>query len=147
MKILIKDRQRRRHLNKDRIIRASRRILSHLNQPRAELSILFVGDKIMARLNAEYRDVHKTTDVLSFEAAFPAAGGEAQHVLGDVVISVPRAESQAKEYNVGLYEEIHRLLIHGILHLLGYDHKRSVYYASQMKKKEREIFHATQEMD
>ena len=147
MKILIKDRQRRRHLNKDRIIRASRRILSHLNQPKAELSILFVGDKKMARLNAAYRGVHKTTDVLSFEAVIPVKKGEAQHVLGDIVISVPRAEFQAKEYSLGLYEEIRRLLIHGILHLLGYDHERSVYYEKTMKKKEQEIFHATQEMD
>jgi probable rRNA maturation factor len=147
MKILIKDRQRRRHLNKDRIIRASRRILSHLNQPKAELSILFVGDKQMTRLNAEFRGVHRTTDVLSFEAAITATGGEAQNVLGDVVINVPQAELQAKEYNLGVYAEIHRLLVHGILHLLGYDHERSVYYEKQMKKKEREILHATQEMD
>lgn len=101
----------------------------------------------MTRLNAEFRGVHRTTDVLSFEAAISAAGGDGQNVLGDVVINVPQAELQAKEYNLGIYEEINRLLIHGILHLLGYDHERSVYYEKQMKKKEREIFHATQKMD
>lgn len=147
MKILIRNRQRRRPLNNDRIIRASRRILSLLNQPKAELSILFVGDKKMARLNAEFRGVHKSTDVLSFEAAIPAAGDEAQRVLGDIVISVPMAELQAKAYGLGFYEEIRRLLIHGVLHLLGYDHEKSVYRENIMKRKEKEIFHATQEMD
>jgi rRNA maturation RNase YbeY len=147
MKILINDRQRRRPLNKRRIIRVSRRILSLLNQPKAELSILFVGDKKMARLNAKYRGVQKSTDVLSFEAAIPSVGRKGQNILGDIVISVPRAELQAKLYGLGFYEEIHRLLVHGILHLLGYDHEKSVYYGNLMKKKEQEIFHATQEMD
>jgi len=147
MRILIRDRQRRRRLNKDRISRSSRRILTLLDQPKAELSILFVGEKRMTGLNSEYRGIHKSTDVLSFEAAIPEAGGEARNVLGDIVISVPKAEAQAKTNGLGFYEEVRRLLIHGILHLLGYDHERSVYHEKRMKKKEEEIFRATQEMD
>jgi len=147
MKILIRNRQRCRRLDKDRIIRASRRILSHIKQPKAELSILFVGDREMARLNAEYRDLHKTTDVLSFEASVPVKDGEACNLLGDIVISVPKAELQAEAYGLGFYEEINRLLIHGILHLTGYDHERSEYHGRKMRKKEQELFYATQEMD
>lgn len=147
MKILIKDRQRRRRLNKSRITKISRKILLLLNQPNAELSILFVGDKKMTRLNTDYRGIPRSTDVLSFEAAIPASISNTNNVLGDIVICVPMVESQAKAYGFGFYEEIHRLLIHGILHLLGYDHERSVYYGTIMKKKEQELFNATQKMD
>ncbi|RJQ56631.1 MAG: rRNA maturation RNase YbeY [Nitrospiraceae bacterium] len=151
MKILIKDRQRRRPLNKNRVIRVSRGTLSFLNQHKAELSILFVGDREMTRLNSEYRGVHKSTDVLSFPQISGFTPGSSlltpHFVLGDIVISVPKAESQAKASGRGFYDEVRRLLIHGILHLLGYDHEKSAYSATVMKKKEQEIFHATQEMD
>lgn len=147
MKILIRNRQSCRRLDKNRITRVSRRILSHIKLPKAELSILFVGDREMARLNAEYRNVNRTTDVLSFDASVPIKEGDACNVLGDIVISVPKAEIQADAYGLGFYEEIRRLLIHGILHLTGYDHERSQYQERKMRKKEREIFHATQEMD
>ncbi|MBI5739929.1 MAG: rRNA maturation RNase YbeY [Nitrospirae bacterium] len=169
MRILIRDRQRRRRLNKGRISKCSRRILTLLNQPKAELSILFVGEKKMAGLNSEYRGIHKSTDVLSFPQISEKwevrskklkkgnkPGGEfhtshfslltSHFVLGDIVISVPKAEAQAKTNGLGFYQEVRRLLIHGILHLLGYDHERSVYHEKRMKKKEQEIFHATQEM-
>jgi probable rRNA maturation factor len=68
-------------------------------------------------------------------------------LLGDVVISIPRAELQAKTYGWSFYDEIFRLLIHGTLHLLGYDHEKSVYKARLMKKKELEIFNAVKKMD
>lgn len=64
-------------------------------------------------------------------------------LLGDVVISVPKAESQAADAGIGFYDEVRRLLIHGILHLLGYDHAGSYYRARKMRKKEEEIFNAT----
>ena len=100
----------------------------------------------MTRLNAEYRGIHKGTDVLSFEAAIPFAESGAREVLGDIVISVPRAEAQAAAAGRGFYEEVRRLLIHGILHLVGYDHERSAYYERRMKRKEEEIFDATKEV-
>lgn len=139
MEILIRNQQRYKRLNKTRILRAARKILILLEQPLAELSILFVGDRRMTQLNATYRGIHKSTDVLSFEARLPVDDGR---VLGDVVINTHRAALQAKMAGIGFYDEIYRLLIHGILHLLGYDHEGSRHDARIMNKKEQEIFNA-----
>ncbi|KPK33478.1 MAG: hypothetical protein AMK70_09415 [Nitrospira bacterium SG8_35_1] len=138
MMILIRNQQRHRPLNKARIQRTARTILSLLDQSTAELSIFFVGNRKMKQLNADYRGINKVTDVLSFETALPVQhdGGA---ILGDVVINIPRAESQAKEYGTTFYEELFRLLIHGTLHLLGYDHEESYYRARKMRNKEEEL--------
>ncbi|MBI5674237.1 MAG: rRNA maturation RNase YbeY [Nitrospirae bacterium] len=142
MKILIKNLQRRRRLNKAKIIRSVGKILSLLAQPDAELSILFIGDRRMLRLNAAYRGKLKSTDVLSFEADIPFRERDQPPVLGDIVISVPKAESQAEKAGATFYDEVNRLLIHGTLHLLKHDHEGSVYKARLMRKKEKEIFNA-----
>jgi probable rRNA maturation factor len=140
MRILIKNQQRYRRLNKARIIRAVRKILSLLNQPMAELSILFVGDKKMRQLNTTFRGVSKTTDVLSFpQTTSHFSLPTSQFLLGDIVINIPRAASQARESGTGFYKEVYRLLIHGILHLLGYEHEKSRHRARVMKKKEEEL--------
>ena len=147
MKVLIKNQQRHWPLNKTKIIKKTRQIPSLLEQPNAELSILFVGERKMLQLNTVYRGICRTTDVLSFEAKIPIRQSEASNVLGDVVINIPKAESQAKTSGTGFYDEIYRLLIHGILHLMGYDHEDSRHKARIMRKKEQEIFHATEKMD
>jgi probable rRNA maturation factor len=150
MKILIINRQRHRSLDKTKIIKAAHNILSLLDQSRhtgTELSILFVGDRKMQQLNTAYRGIKKSTDVLSFETQIPVKKGIVNNILGDIVINVPRAESQAKIFGTGFYDEIYRLLIHGTLHLLGYDHEKSEYRARKMRKKEQELFYAAKEMD
>ncbi len=150
MKILIRNRQRHRPLNKSKITRAALNILSLADQAGnagTELSILFVGDKKMLQFNTAYRGIRESTDVLSFEAQIPLQKVMESNILGDIVINVPRAESQAREYGTGFYDEIHRLLIHGTLHLLGYDHEKSQYGARKMRKKEQEIMDAVKKMD
>lgn len=101
----------------------------------------------MMQLNTAYRGITKSTDVLSFEAQIPLQKVMDNNILGDIVINVPRAESQAGEYGTGFYDEIYRLLIHGTLHLLGYDHEKSEYGARKMRKKEQEIMDAVKKMD
>lgn len=101
----------------------------------------------MQQLNTAYRGIKKSTDVLSFETQIPVKKGIVNNILGDIVINVPRAESQAKIFGTGFYDEIYRLLIHGTLHLLGYDHEKSEYRARKMRKKEQELFYAAKEMD
>ncbi len=81
-----------------------------------EVSVLFCGDARMRRLNRDYRGKDRSTDVL----AFPAAGG---WLLGDIVVSVPYAARQARRRGEPASREIDRLLVHGFLHLLGYDHE------------------------
>jgi probable rRNA maturation factor len=148
MKILIKNQQRRRSLNKTKITETARKILCILDQPAAELSIMFVGDKKMSELNAAYRGINRSTDVLSFPQISENFSLPTSHfILGDIVISVPRAESQAIMYGRGFHDEISRLLIHGTLHLLGYDHEKTVYRAGKMRKKEQEMLNAIKKMD
>ena len=88
-----------------------------------ELSIALIDDESIAELNGEYRDKPRPTDVLSFSLV---EGDFADHrggMLGDVVISVETAAKQAAERHRGLDDEIAKLLVHGVLHLIGHDHE------------------------
>ncbi|MEE8329045.1 MAG: rRNA maturation RNase YbeY [Thermodesulfovibrionia bacterium] len=153
MNILIKNQQNYRSLNTAKIGKAARNVLSLLQQSEVELSILFVGNKKMKQLNTAFRGIQKTTDVLSFNSEipvkkldYPQGNGLQRPVLGDIVISIPKAVSQARISGAGLYGEIYRLLIHGVLHLSGYNHEKSGHRAKVMRKKEQEILSAIKEM-
>ncbi|RKO66239.1 rRNA maturation RNase YbeY [Desulfofundulus salinus] len=90
----------------------------------AEVSLVFVDDEYIHRLNREYRGVDRPTDVLSFALQegepMPDAGEET--LLGDVVISLETARRQSEEYGHSFEREVAFLVAHGVLHLLGYDH-------------------------
>jgi len=86
-----------------------------------ELSIIFVDNSYIQELNLTYRGYDAPTDVLSFNLQ-DDIGGEGERILGDVVISAEKAREQAQTFNHTLKEEIAFLCVHGILHLLGYDH-------------------------
>ena len=112
-------------------------LLGQLDQKQAELSIALVGDTEMQPLNGKYRGKKKTTDVLSFGVEEqPATGAK---LLGDVIISVEQACRQARERNHSLRSEMVTLLIHGMLHLLGYDHEGSARRAKIMFGLERKL--------
>ncbi len=106
-----------------------------------EVSVLFVNDAAMRRLNRLYRGIDRTTDVLSFPLQINKKWllPDSDLLLGDIVISLPRAKRQAKEYETTFYRELGRLLIHGLLHLLGYDHEKSGYQAVKMRRMEAEL--------
>lgn len=87
----------------------------------SEISITFVDNQEIQNLNKTYRNIDKATDVLSFP--FDNSFNLPVEVLGDIVISTEKAESQAKEYENTLNREIGFLITHGLLHLLGYDHE------------------------
>lgn len=111
-------------------------LLEASGRPAAELSVLFIGDDAMRTLNRRYRGIDRTTDVLSFSLREGAFGGVAPDMLGDIVISVPRAVRQAREAGHSLRSEIDRLLVHGLLHLLGYDHEGNPSEARRMRRRE-----------
>lgn len=93
--------------------------------PDAEVSLIFVDDNYIRSLNAEYRNIDKATDVLSFalnEGEEMPEEEEAEDLLGDIVISLPTAKRQALEYGHSFEREVAYLTAHGSLHLLGYDH-------------------------
>ena len=115
-------------------------VLRLLNQDKTELSLALVGDREIRKLNAKYRKKNYATDVLSFPAAKNSP--EPIRLLGDVVISVDKARAQAKERGWTVKEEVTTLLIHGIVHLLGYDHERSARDARVMGRLERRIYRA-----
>jgi probable rRNA maturation factor len=79
-------------------------------------TIAFVSDKNIRNLNQQFRSIDKATDVLSFPA-------DEEANLGDIAISIDRAAAQAKENGLALDEEIAQLILHGLLHLCGYDHE------------------------
>jgi rRNA maturation RNase YbeY len=85
------------------------------------VSVHFIGDRHMRTLNKRYRNRDKTTDVLSFATEESIRVFEAGD-LGDIFVSVPQIARQAKAYRVRQKEELIRMIIHGVLHLLGFDH-------------------------
>ncbi|HEY9084510.1 MAG TPA: rRNA maturation RNase YbeY [Candidatus Tyrphobacter sp.] len=105
----------------------ARRLLAGLGEENASLSLSIVSDETIRALNRKYRGKDRSTDVLSFPM-------EEEGLLGDVVISVDTAKRQASDYDAPLERELERLLIHGLLHLLGHDHHR----APERKKMEAE---------
>lgn len=92
-----------------------------------EVSVLFCGDRRMAGLNGRWRRKARPTDVLAFPSKAPASAAAgapaARRFLGDIVISVPYARRQARRRRQPASREMDRLLLHGYLHLLGYDHE------------------------
>lgn len=91
---------------------------------RGELGILLINDRDIEELNRRFMDREGPTDVISFPMDELEGEGDIPVLLGDVVISVERAQAQAMEYGVSFEEELYRLLIHGILHILGFGHEK-----------------------
>ena len=104
--------------------------------PHAEVSILLVGDRAMRTLNRRYRGKDRATDVLSFSMQTERSACIGQGLLGDIVVCIPVAERQARAAGETTASEIDRLLVHGFLHLLGYDHERGESEARRMEKRE-----------
>jgi rRNA maturation RNase YbeY len=143
MPVHVQSRVRRVKIDHARLERSARAILADVGETSAELGVLLVGDQRMRDLNRRYRGKDRTTDVLAFamrEGFAPQASRHISAMLGDVVIAVPTAARQAKQGQRSLDEELRVLLIHGILHLCGYDHERSEKEACRMHRRERMIF-------
>lgn len=104
------------------------RLLAAVASGRESLGVRFCSDREMRRVNREYRNLDKTTDVLSFP-------GEDGHV-GDILISIPTACRQAAAAGHGTEREIRTLLLHGVLHCLGYDHETD---GGEMERVERRL--------
>ncbi|MEE9519388.1 MAG: rRNA maturation RNase YbeY [bacterium] len=117
----------------------ARLLLNALDCNEAELSILLVDNTTIASLNTQWRRVEDSTDVLAFPMDEDHDDIPHPPLLGDVVISVERAAAQAEEAGHSLENEMDALLIHGLLHLIGYDHEDSAEQATAMTLKEAEL--------
>lgn len=132
----------RRNVRRTTLIHVAERILSAIGESRSELSLELTGDGRMRRLNREYRKKDRSTDVLAFpirEAALPRRVRSVSPMLGDVVISLPTAVRQAKEAGRSIDDELTMLLVHGVLHLCGYDHEKNHREAARMSRRERSL--------
>lgn len=120
-----------RYLNK-----VIKKTLKHEGVKKAFFSIIFVDSEEIRKINREYRGIDKVTDVISFalEDAHDLVGNI--RVLGDIYICIPRMIEQSEAYGHSVKRELSFLTVHGLLHLLGYDH---------MKKSDEEVMFARQE--
>jgi len=140
MLVYIIDEQAECLINCEALENQIKTILSLLNCQKKELSILLTDDKKIRKLNKQYRNKNMSTDVLSFSQSEGEENGLEHNLLGDIVISITTAMRQSSEHNLSINEEIVLLLIHGILHLLGFDHERSDEEGIYMKEKTSELF-------
>ena len=107
-----------------------------------EITIILTDNKYIQNINNEYRKKNKPTDVISFanrDNPFPLINEDTED-LGDIYISLQKALEQGEEFSITLKEEMNRLLVHGILHLIGFDHEKSKSEEKKMSSKEEEIF-------
>ncbi|MDQ2871685.1 MAG: rRNA maturation RNase YbeY [Candidatus Eremiobacteraeota bacterium] len=119
----------------------ARDLLLAAGEEESSLSLSLVGDREIRKLNRLHRGKDSATDVLSFPLLSdedPHLSGGGERLLGDVVISVETAQRQAGAYDAALQDELYRLLIHGILHVLGHDHEEAGERA-RMEREERRL--------
>lgn len=111
-------------------------VLKGENTKEAGLSVALVSSERIKKLNKKYRGKDKATDVLSFGQAknFPALP---KNELGEVVICLRVVKKNAEKYNIAFKKELAQVLIHGILHLLGYGHEKDEREAKKMEKKQK----------
>jgi probable rRNA maturation factor len=114
--IEVVNRQRRVKVDADAWTDFGVKALDAIGKSGSSATIAFVSDKSIRKLNQQFRGVNKATDVLSFPADEP-------NNLGDVAVSVETAAAQAKENGLSVENEIAQLILHGLLHLAGYDHE------------------------
>ncbi|MBF0226538.1 MAG: rRNA maturation RNase YbeY [Desulfobacterales bacterium] len=140
MKVLLSNNQNKKKIPIQRLKRKAQIILSALECNNSELSIVFVDDEEIQNLNEKYLNRNRPTNVISFPMQEGEFSGVNPDILGDVVISVDTAEKEANEIDVSLEDRLTELLLHGILHLVGYDHENNdEKEAYEMELKNNEI--------
>ncbi|MFA6413926.1 MAG: rRNA maturation RNase YbeY [Syntrophales bacterium] len=141
MTILIENRQKKITLNRRQIRNSLVRLLKRLGLEDRELSLLLVDNEEIRELNRIYLGRDYPTNVISFAMSEGAYGDVNPQLLGDIIISVDKAMSEGKTSGASLKESLDFLMIHGLLHLLGYDHESSdTQEARRMQDKENELF-------
>jgi probable rRNA maturation factor len=142
MPILIENRQKNTEISLSGLRKEIDSLLRLVGKEDAELSVIFVDDKEITDINRRYLGRTEPTNVISFSMSEGEWGDVNPHLLGDIVISVDTAHRDALQGGLSFDDEITYLLIHGILHLLGYDHTKSNNDIKIMEQKEKEVFFA-----
>ena len=147
MGILIDNRQTQHKISTQQIRKTAQALLNALDSPDSELSILITDDSEIAQLNLQYRNRKGPTNVLSFpmhEGDFSEVSPE---MLGDVVISAETAAREGKELGFSFAQRLNFLLVHGLLHLFGYDHEIGEDATIEMDQKTEELYQLIKNID
>ena len=139
MEILIEDRQDRYRIAHEEIKKKAKTILNALECHDGALSILIVNDPEIAKLNKTYLGRSGPTNVIAFSMQEGPFGQINPNLLGDVVISLDTAAREAQDATMSVESRLDQLLIHGILHLFGFDHEKTSEQAKAMRMKEEEL--------
>jgi probable rRNA maturation factor len=139
-KVSVLNRQARVPVDRRKIGAAARRILKTLGYDGYELTVVLVDDREIARLNRQYFRRNRPTNVISFPMRDETAASLPAKMLGDVVISAETAQRDAGQAGEKTEDEVLFLMIHGILHLAGYDHEGSLAERRKMETKEKEFY-------
>ncbi len=141
MKIQIENKQTKIKIQRRKIRSTVLKLLKIMDCANKELSISFVDDNTIKQLNNHYLQRNHSTNVLSFSLQEGEYGNVNPHILGDIVISTETAQRDAAKGDLSLSEEIDFLIIHGLLHLLGFNHENTTKaQTTKMQMKERELF-------
>lgn len=139
--IFIENRQRKIDLNLKQLKNNFHKIANLLACENKEINLIFVDDKEIREINKDYLQRDSSTNVISFSMTEGEFGNINPEILGDIVISVETAHRDAKKDKISLEDELDFLIVHGLLHLLGYEHENTNLQKTQiMKKKEQEVF-------
>jgi probable rRNA maturation factor len=143
MKLQIENNQNKIKIDKRRIRSTVLRIMRILDCADKEISLSFVDDEKIKELNKEYLGKDKPTNVISFSLREGEYSDINPQIMGDIIISVETAQRDALWGNLTVSQEIDFLIIHGILHLLGYNHENTTREeTNKMRKKEKDLFTA-----
>ncbi len=137
---MILNRQKKRKVDTKRAARILAGILRHLQCKGREVSVVYLDDDGIREINRTYRKKDRPTNVLSFSMSEGAFGDLHPRMLGDILISVESAERDAAAAGLPFEDMLDYLMMHGVLHLLGYDHENAPEAAEEMKEKEEELF-------
>ncbi len=139
MGVLIENRQDKYVITPKSLKEKAQAILSALGSPDGELSILLLDDPQMAVLNKDYLQRKGPTNVIAFPMREGAFAEITPDLLGDVVISLETAEKEGLAAGMSMEDRLGELMVHGILHLFGYDHEKTEIEAQRMEAKSLEL--------
>ena len=141
MSISIQNRQKLLSVDLGRVRRSLKRLLKELGFKDSEVSLLLVDDDQIREINKDYLQRDRPTNVISFAMTEGAFGDVHPEILGDIILSVETAARDAMACDIDFMDEVEFLLIHGLLHLVGYNHENvESKEANKMKKLEQELF-------
>ena len=139
MEVQIGNRQNNHRISEQKIRQTASVILNALDYPDSELSILIVDDQQIERLNRQYLNRKGPTNVIAFCMRQGQFSDITPNLLGDIVISADTAQREAQSAGISMQDRFDQLLVHGTLHLLGYDHENTADEARKMEEKANEL--------